>query len=294
MSREKAPWVKWQPTEFLNGVIGLDAAEIGVYSVILNMIYDKGGPIDDDVPRLARRCGIRVDRFTKILETLVKMEKVLRADGVLSNKKCEIVLVTRTNLLRKLSDNLHGAAPQPEQKANKTNGAHHPIADTKSDENRGQTQNQNKNRGGSRAAPTQPTPKRAMAIPRPARLPEDWTPGDSGMLYARSLNLTQREAEVLAKKFQLHYRAAAGPKSVCNDWGARWQTWCLSQAEQLGRLAQADTKAAKEHSPADYSRQEWSRVIQVWQMTNRWNPDYGPAPGQRGCLCPSDLIVNHG
>jgi hypothetical protein len=298
MSREKAPWVKWMPNDFLNGIIGLNPIEIAVYTVILNMIYDKGGPIDEDIPRLARRCGARVDHFTRALEELVRMGKVLRADGVLSNKKCEVVLIARSEKLKTLSDNLAVAASQTNEKPNQINDAPAPNAAPERAENEGQTKTQTKRResvGAKRAAPAQPTPKRASSFPRPSRIPDDWAPGNDGILYARSLNLTQRESEWLAKKFLAHYRGASGPKSVCPDWGSRWQTWCMSEAERLGRTSQdTPAQAAAKQDPSGYSRQEWGRIVQVFQMTSRWNPSNGPAPGERGCLCPSDLIVNHG
>lgn len=104
----KLTWVKWEPAAFLNGVVGLNAAEIGVYSIILNLIYDTGGPIPDAVERIARRCGMRPTSCEKVLDALAAAGKIVREFGVISNARADTELKTRTKVVEKWKKNFTG------------------------------------------------------------------------------------------------------------------------------------------------------------------------------------------
>jgi hypothetical protein len=47
------PWVKWYAGDFLQGVADLEPSEGWVYTVILMLIYDAGGPIKLNIKSLA-------------------------------------------------------------------------------------------------------------------------------------------------------------------------------------------------------------------------------------------------
>lgn len=65
--------------EFLDGIGTLSPEEIGVYWVVCLMIYDAGGPIDDDAAAIARRMGKGNARGTRrVLEQLVESGKLTR------------------------------------------------------------------------------------------------------------------------------------------------------------------------------------------------------------------------
>src|SRR6266436_4338308 len=111
----RVPWVRWFPSDFLNGIVGLHAFEIAVYTVILNLIYDNNGPIRDDVNRIARRVGIRSDH----------------CDGVISNSRADRELTERTSKVLKLVSNFGRDKSDKNKKHNKINGSEHPIGNEK-------------------------------------------------------------------------------------------------------------------------------------------------------------------
>jgi uncharacterized protein YdaU (DUF1376 family) len=55
--------IDYSPDEFLVGVAGMSAEEIGVYWVIVSLIYSSGGPIPVDDDRLKRLAGVSHQRL---------------------------------------------------------------------------------------------------------------------------------------------------------------------------------------------------------------------------------------
>ena len=79
MSRR--PFVKFFVSDWLAGTRGLSAAETGVYITLIAMMYERGGPIEEDHRRLSRLCGCAKPTFSKIIGTLADLGKISRADG---------------------------------------------------------------------------------------------------------------------------------------------------------------------------------------------------------------------
>ncbi len=93
------PWVKWYAGDFLNGVADLGPNEGWVYSIVLNLIFDSGAPIADDITRLARRCNMRPTGVEKAVNNLVLAGKLIRREGVISNARAEQTVKSRSKLV---------------------------------------------------------------------------------------------------------------------------------------------------------------------------------------------------
>lgn len=295
MTAVKAPWVKWFAGDFLSGIIGLQVEEIGVYTVILNMIYDSGGPIREDINRLALRCGMRPTSFLKVLMKLEGYGKVLRHDGVISNPRAEKELESRVKVVQKLKENFLGRDRTETEKDNKNNGS----KSANGAANQGAKASveleleleleRKKVRKVGAAAPRPPSaPLRATRIDPQLKLPESWR------LYARSKGLTDRETKFNFEKFLAHYKRLNGSKALSVDWEASWQSWVLGSVERLGRDP-APPEADGGYLPMDpktFTREQWLGIIKLWRGTSHWHPDNGPAPGERGCVVPKGLLDN--
>lgn len=81
------PWIKWFTSDFLTGIADLEADEIGIYAVILNLIADRGAPIEDDPAWLARRAGTSTRRFNKVRARLIELGKLEVRNGLLGNRR---------------------------------------------------------------------------------------------------------------------------------------------------------------------------------------------------------------
>ncbi|MBB5074368.1 uncharacterized protein YdaU (DUF1376 family) [Bartonella callosciuri] len=97
------PYVCWYQNDFLGGVRGMRAHEIGVYTILLNEMYARGRPLELSAERLARLCGCDKRTFINVLEMLIKEGKILNLANGLWNKRCENVFYERAKLLEQKS-----------------------------------------------------------------------------------------------------------------------------------------------------------------------------------------------
>nr|CBI81350.1 conserved hypothetical protein [Bartonella sp. 1-1C] len=97
------PYVCWYQNDFLGGVRGMRAHEIGIYTILLNEMYARGRPLNLSIERLARLCGCDKRTFEGVLEMLITEGKILQLASGLWNTRCEIVFHERAKLLEKKS-----------------------------------------------------------------------------------------------------------------------------------------------------------------------------------------------
>lgn len=83
------PWYKRYGADFVHGCLGLTLEEKGAYSLCLDLIYDRGGPIPDDARWLAGVCGVSLRKWTALRARLIDVGKLIAADGRLSNRRAE-------------------------------------------------------------------------------------------------------------------------------------------------------------------------------------------------------------
>lgn len=81
------PWIRFFPSDWLAGTRGMTAAESGIYITLIALMYERGGEIENNPPRLCRLCGSSNSSFKKVLETLISERKITLTDGLLTNKR---------------------------------------------------------------------------------------------------------------------------------------------------------------------------------------------------------------
>ncbi|WP_039758302.1 YdaU family protein [Bartonella queenslandensis] len=99
----RLPYVCWYQNDFLGGVRGMRAHEIGIYTILLNEMYARGRPLEISEERLARLCGCDKRTFVNVLEMLIQEGKILNLANGLWNQRCENVFQEREKLLEKKS-----------------------------------------------------------------------------------------------------------------------------------------------------------------------------------------------
>lgn len=282
-NREKqAPWVKWVPSDFINGVFGLSAETIGVYSMILNLIYDGGGPIDDNPAVLARRLSMRPTSLEKRLAELVKARKIVRTDGVISNSRAEIEIEKRAKKLVESRANLDEKSVKTRrnlpEKINGFNGNH---ALDKEEE----VEVEKNKRKPASPAPRQRATKSVRIDPRRQM-------SDANLVFARSRGLTKREIDYEWMKFVRYYagRSDSAPNSKSPDWDAVWESWVLGKAHDLGREPLVDEPSNGKTDPRALPADVWERSVDLWRNTGIWDERMGPPPDHSGCLAPPHLV----
>lgn len=96
----RAPYFPFYPTDFMHGVRGLSAQEVGVYTMLLCLIYEENGPVEYHVRRLSTYCGMREATFTKVVTTLIDLGKITLRDNRISNERAELEIAKRANGLK--------------------------------------------------------------------------------------------------------------------------------------------------------------------------------------------------
>lgn len=87
-----ASWIKFFPSDWLNGTVMLSPVERGVYITLIALIYDEQGPIAHNPKVLARRCAMTIKLFEDTLQSLIEQEKLTLEQGMISNEKTEKIL----------------------------------------------------------------------------------------------------------------------------------------------------------------------------------------------------------
>ena len=121
MPKSRIPFFRFYPSDFMDGVRGLSAQEVGLYTMLLCRMYEESGPIEDNTLRLATYCGMREKTFTKTLDKLVALGKITRQDGMLSNHRAEIEISDRSHDLKNAI--AAGKASAKKRQQNQSNGA---------------------------------------------------------------------------------------------------------------------------------------------------------------------------
>lgn len=85
------PWYKRYPADILHGTMALNVAEKGAYNVVLDLMYDRGGPIPDDPKWLARQCGCSSQQWRTLRDALIAHGKLfVTPDRSLSNQRAAV------------------------------------------------------------------------------------------------------------------------------------------------------------------------------------------------------------
>lgn len=119
MKTVASPYFKCYPSDFLSGVLGLEADCVCVYVIVLMMIYDRGEPIAEDAESLAWRCRMNLRRFKNVVDHLVTVGKLTRSDGRLSNGRAEEELIKRQEASEKQAVNANARWDKSDKKDNK-------------------------------------------------------------------------------------------------------------------------------------------------------------------------------
>jgi len=89
MKKNKLPFIKWYSSDFLAGVRGLSATQIGVYTILINEMYERCEPLPINHKRLAWQCNCTKQTFVKALEVLMEEGKIIIKNECLWNNRVQ-------------------------------------------------------------------------------------------------------------------------------------------------------------------------------------------------------------
>jgi uncharacterized protein YdaU (DUF1376 family) len=95
-----ARWYKRCGADFIHGTMMLTLEEKGAYSLCLDLIYDRGGPIPDDARWLSGVCGVSLRKWAALRERLLSLGKLTTDGEYLSNDRAAFELVSAEKFTR--------------------------------------------------------------------------------------------------------------------------------------------------------------------------------------------------
>lgn len=87
--KEKLPWYKRDPSKFFAGTVGLSWEAKAIYGLVLDLVYDARGKLKNDPARIVNYLGtgMTLQRWARVLQTLLDAEKLRMVDGFITNDK---------------------------------------------------------------------------------------------------------------------------------------------------------------------------------------------------------------
>lgn len=125
------PWYRRFPDNFIGGTVGLTLEEKGAYSLVLDLIYVRGGPIPDEPRYIAGVCNCSVRKWQAIRAKLIELGKIVVVEGGLMNPRAEHEIEKADEVAEKMAENgAKGGIKSGEKRraSHKTNG----LAEAKS------------------------------------------------------------------------------------------------------------------------------------------------------------------
>lgn len=99
------PWYRRFPDNFIAGTVGLSLEEKGAYSLVLDLMYVRGGPVPDEPRYIAGVCNCSVRKWNAIRQRLVDLGKIQSVDGFLTNHRAEEEIEIGRKISREASEN---------------------------------------------------------------------------------------------------------------------------------------------------------------------------------------------
>ncbi|MBX3490880.1 hypothetical protein [Parvibaculum sp.] len=252
------------------------------------------------IPDLTKRKGTGRDRCYKLLAELEQAGYIVRERIRRKGKMGEIEYVvydTPRSGVSSTSEQPDEALPHPEiQEVEKTPRPEKPDTEkpdtANQDTYKGQTPTKDgKSQRTEAACAAQPDllgesepakPRRKAKHPMPKDFPSntdlDWARGHWSEKGATGLVATDE-----FERFRNHHTARG---SLFADWSAAWRTWAMNAVRFA---AQKPTSAGA--GPAMSDDQRWRGRVESLREKGVWSPQWGPRPGEQGCLVPKSILA---
>lgn len=245
MSGVGLDWYKREPAAYLMDVQGLSSKEHAVYSIIIDLLYSRGGTIPNDPKFIA---GFISDMGTaSIRNTLASLDENPRIS----------ITITNTEISQKRAKNEVKTKQKQSENAAKTGkkgGVLSQELRRQAIENNDLGQGYPSNAFQAEKRREEKSSKsKTLVLPkkRATRIPDDWVLskqlGDWTVDQGYGINHIRKEAE----KFKDYWIGVGGQKGCKLDWNATWRNWIRNSKERTngaGNNTQQFDEAHKEYA----------------------------------------------
>lgn len=200
------PYHKRYHSDALAGFMALTLEERGAYQTLLDLMYDRQGPLIDNERLLAGYMGASIRKWRSLRDALISKGKIhLTEDGLISNARFEKEIENDAKTSRKLSENgSKGGRKKAENEKNPNENNERDLARPEQNPSLNQSPE-------TRYKP--PTPFEAKASDRP---PAE-KPGKVYAFLGRTIRLTQRDFDQWSSSYHAIVDLRAELQAL-DDW----------------------------------------------------------------------------
>ena len=230
MKTNKLPFIRWYASDFLTGIRGLKAFQVGIYTVLLNEMYERCSPLPENIDKLAWQCGCTKPVFVKTLSMLKEEGKIIIKDGGLWNDRVEKEFNYRENKISVAKTNANARWKKPNKNNGSTMQQHDSGNATAMLSQKPEAINQKDIKSISKDIPKKPTKGSRID----GKFKDGDTIPDDYLEAAAKKGLSRERACVEFEKFVNYWTAASGKGAVKRNWIATWRSWLLNAIEWNG------------------------------------------------------------
>ena len=306
----KLDWYKRNPSKFLAATMGWTAEQKGIYSTLLDLMYDRAASLDDageEAGKLARICGVSTYRFRIEVGRLLALNKLIRApNGRLSNRRFERLMGENGGKLDENPGENSQKTPKKTGEKNTEKNADFPdharqanaLAPTRAHahesrarEHRTQNTESRQSHNGEKKPDPIPVETKLARVCKilNVRLESD----TSRAAWPRQLIELEAAGLDFEQDIVPAIQAFTGDRSAIRS--LKYFTKAATERKTNRETAAKVRTIMDETVVADVSSlspDQWVKAMVSLGQSGIWNAEvYGPPPTRPGCLAPPDLIA---
>lgn len=282
MSGRKDVWMPLYVADYLRDTQHLSTVEHGAYLLLIMQAWANGGAIPRDDAQLARITRLTLPQWRKIKATVTAFWIDHGEAGEIYQHRRIMKEIDRTDAVveKRRQAGAAGAAKrwQNDSKCH-ADAICLPIANAWQTDRQSQSQSHNPPSEGKRA--------REAALYEPV-ISAIW---DDAPARAR-----QRSSKAdVRKAMAAAVKRGGEPEQIRSALKTYWASPDATKdggeyAKAIHRMIEGDRWADWISSPAIGAGPNWTDRARAWTQLGRWNPSWGPGPGEPGCACPAHLL----
>lgn len=261
------PFMQLYVSDFIGDTLALSAEGVGAYMLLLMAMWNAGGSLPADDPKLARIARMSVKKWRALAAEI--MPYFDASDGVIRHNRLtkELEKSESKSQSRAAAGAEGGRAKalkdQQSSLANATQMPQH-LPDTRS-------QKEEKPKPSASS-------KSGTRWPKGQRVPEEW------QAWARSTFRGAEPAKLAAetRQFEDYWPSPSGKAGVKADWEQTYRVWMRKAFGSFEVVAPAEVHA---------DDSTWQKRLAFARERASWStPQWGPRPGLSGCRAPPHLL----
>jgi uncharacterized protein YdaU (DUF1376 family) len=255
MSKNRLPYYKAYPRDFIEGTIGMTFELKSAYRLILDLIYMQSGELPDDARYISGLLGCSVRKWKSIRNELVKLGKIQCENDIISNFRADKELETLSKLQDKQREN--------RSRPNKNNDLETPRCDQPEPE----------------PEPYKNTKKKSCPLELETMFLE-W-----GEIYPK-------DVRGLKAKTEFEKALERIPFESLKDKTEQYADLCESENREPRHIREAKNWLADSAwTELEEIENPWIERMKVWQDKKQWMPHlWGAEPDQPNTKVPKEFI----